>query len=87
LEDKSVFAMETKEAIYENGQVRFLDKKLPRKKFKVFVTFVEELNASSKKKNVGDKFVEKWAGFLQNAEIDVEKVKEERLGYLKEKYK
>lgn len=42
--------METKEAIYENGQVKFLDKKLPRKKFKVLVTFVEEFNASSKKK-------------------------------------
>jgi len=79
--------METKEAIYENGQVTFLDKKLPRKKFKVLVTFVEELKTSAKRKKAGDKFVEKWAGFLQNAEIDVEKAKEERLKYLEEKYK
>jgi len=77
--------METKEAIYENGQVTFLDKKLPRKRFKVLVTFVEEVAVQSNETMNGKKFVKKWRGILKDTGImDVEA---EKLRYLEEKYK
>ena len=37
--------METVEAIYENGKIKFLDKNLPRRKFRVLVTFLEEVES------------------------------------------
>ncbi len=77
--------METVEAIYENGTVKFLDKNLPKKRFKIHVTFVEELKLEPQEKMSGEEFVKKWAGFLKGA--DIKDYKEERIKYLQEKYK
>lgn len=78
--------METVEAIYENGKIKFLDKNLPRRKFRVLVTFLEEVEAQTKpeKKMTGKEFVEKWRGVLKGANI--KDYKEERLKYLEEKH-
>lgn len=80
--------METVEAIYENGKVKFLTRNLPKRKFKVLVTFLEELGQLEPglpRKMTGEEFVKKWAGIIEGATI--ENYKEERAQYLKEKYR
>lgn len=39
--------MKTLEAIYEHGQVKFLKQKPPAQKYKVLVTFLEEISANA----------------------------------------
>jgi len=62
--------METVEAIYENGKVKFLDKNLPRRKFRVLVTFLEEVGAQHEKKMTWNEFLEKWEGIIEGADIE-----------------
>lgn len=77
--------METVEAIYEKGKIKFLDKKLPERKYRVLVTFLEEIDAQHEKKMTWNEFLEKWEGIIEGA--DIEDYKEERIKYLKEKYR
>lgn len=59
--------METVEAIYENGKIKFLEKKPPRKKYRVLVTFLEEIDRESKQTMSWKEFLGKWEGFLGDA--------------------
>lgn len=77
--------METVEAIYENGKVKFLTRNLPKRRFKVLVTFLEELELPPQKEMTWKEFLQKWEGIIEGA--DIENYKDERAQYLKEKYR
>jgi hypothetical protein len=77
--------MQSVKAIYENGQILFLEASLPKGRRDVIVTFLEGRDPSARyDPGAGKRFVLKWKGFLKNA--NTEGWREERTAYLEKKH-
>ena len=76
--------MLAKKAIYENGRITFADKRLPRGKMAVIVTFLQDDEALDINIRNRQAFAEKWAGALSGSDVD--SVRQQRLDELHKKH-
>jgi len=65
--------MKTVKAVYENGEIKFLDdKNLPEGKITILITFLEELSEKAENKNAWKRFWDKWEKISVRSNYDKE---------------
>lgn len=65
--------VKTVKAVYENGEIKFLDdKNLPEGKITILITFLEELSEKAENKNAWKRFWDKWEKISVRSNYDKE---------------
>jgi hypothetical protein len=76
--------MLAKKAVYEDGTITFPDRRLPKGKMAVIVTFLQDDAPADSDSDARQTFIDKWAGILAGSNID--DWRESRLEYLRNKH-